>query len=108
MMLSGDTAKTKVLLQSIAAHVGVTVVIATDNAAELADEMREPTDSEREQLEVARFSDWVQGWMDYVDSAYMQADLGTHTIVSVGEVNEIPNTEFGSRAWFAGIDEEEF
>ena len=84
------------LLQDIAAVVGVQVAIADTDEQE------------------AR---WIAEWLSpapsdavahEIDSFLMQADLGTRFTLSGGEVDEIPNTKFGSRAWFAGIDEEIF
>ena len=83
MMLFNAPSK---LLQDIAATVGVTVVIA---------------DTDPEAL-------WIPEWLgtgDQTALAYGDADLGARFTISGGEVDETPNTEFGSRAWFAGIDE---
>ena len=78
------------LLQDIAAVVGVQVAIADTDEQE------------------AR---WIAEWLGTGDQAalvYGDADLGAWFTLSGSEVDKIPNTEFGSRAWFAGIDDEIF
>lgn len=64
------------LLQDIAAVVGVRVVIATDNAAELADEMREPIVETYEPT--AKESEWLLEQLPFAPSPTdPQPDEGT-------------------------------
>ena len=67
----------------------------------------EPTDDDLRAIDA-----WLASEPVAVQQAavYMEADprdFGARVTISGGEVDEIPNTEFGSRAWFAGMPEEE-
>ena len=75
------------LLQDIAARVGVQLVIATDHPAELADADQE----------------FIGKWFSPAPS-----DAVSHEIDSMYGAATDPGPEFGSPAWFAGIDPEEF